>query len=159
MKKLLFITVFLILAGCGQSAEQPQEKEQAEEVSGDMEEKDVELSVETKEESGVVQITMMVKNNSDEEKNFEFSSGQKYEIIITDPNGAEVYKYSKGKMFTQALQYVTIPPGESKTYEETWDMKSAGSLQAGDYTVTAQFAGKAEGAKPLQEVKTFTVSE
>jgi hypothetical protein len=158
MKKLVFIMLgLLFLVGCGQTDEN---KDEAEEVSGDVETKEVQLAVETKESPESVQINITLKNNTDEEKNFEFSSGQKYEIIITDPNGAEVYKYSKGRMFTQALQYLKLPPGESQTWQETWDKKSAGNkIAAGDYTVTVLLTGKAEGVKALEAKDKFTVTE
>ncbi|USK34772.1 proteinase inhibitor [Bacillus sp. F19] len=158
MKKLVFIMLgLLFLVGCGQTAEN---KDEAEEVSGDVETKEVQLAVETKESPESVQINITLKNNTNEEKNFEFSSGQKYEIIITDSNGAEVYKYSKGRMFTQALQYLTLPPGESQTWQETWDKKSAGKkVEAGEYTVTVLLTGKAEGVKALEAKAKFKVTE
>jgi Intracellular proteinase inhibitor len=158
MKKLVFIMLgLLFLAGCGQTAEN---KDEAEEVSGDVETKEVQLAVETKESPESVQINITLKNNTDEEKNFEFTSGQKYEIIITDPNGAEVYKYSKGRMFTQALQYLKLSSGESQTWQETWDKKSAGNkIKAGEYTVTVLLTGKAEGVKALEAKGKFTVTE
>lgn len=158
MKKLVFIMLgLLFLVGCAQTAEN---KDEAEEVSGDVETKEVQLAVETKESPESVQINITLKNNTDEEKNFEFSSGQKYEIIITDPNGAEVYKYSKGRMFTQALQYLKLPSGESQTWQETWDKKSAGNkIEAGEYTVKVLLTGKAEGVKALEAKAKFTVTE
>lgn len=58
-----------------------------------------------------------------EPKNLLFGSGQQYEIIVTDENDKEVYRFSDGKFFTLALVSNTINPGESLKWQETWDMK------------------------------------
>lgn len=157
MKKIAAIMFgLLFLVGCGQSSE----KDESEEVSGNVETKEVQFTVDVKESQENVQFEMTLKNNTEEEKNFEFRSGQKYDIIVLDKNGAEVYKYSKGRMFTQAIQYVNLLPGKSQTWQETWDLKSNGKkVDPGEYDVTVVLTGKAEGVKTLQAKKKLTVSE
>ncbi|MFD1017826.1 BsuPI-related putative proteinase inhibitor [Thalassobacillus hwangdonensis] len=59
-------------------------------------------------------------NEAEETYKLGFSSGQKYEIIVTDANGKEVYKYSDGKMFTEALEYVTFNGGDTQEFQEEW---------------------------------------
>lgn len=157
MKKIAAIMFgLLFLVGCGQSSE----KDDSEEVSGNVETKEVQFTVDVKESGENVQFEMTLKNNTEEEKNFEFRSGQKYDIIVLDKNGAEVYKYSKGRMFTQAIQYVNLLPGKSQTWQETWDLKSNGKkVDPGEYDVTVVLTGKAEGVKTLQAKEKLTVSE
>lgn len=64
-----------------------------------------------------------------------FSSGQQFEITITDESGTEVYRYSDGKFFTMALVYKTINPGESLKWQDEWDMtnKDGEKLASGNY--------------------------
>ncbi|WP_191562339.1 BsuPI-related putative proteinase inhibitor [Metabacillus idriensis] len=157
MKKIAAIMFgLLFLVGCGQSSE----KDDSEEVSGNVETKEVQFTVDVKESGENVQFEMTLKNNTEEEKNFEFRSGQKYDIIVLDKNGAEVYKYSKGRMFTQAIQYLNLLPGKSQTWQETWDLKSNGKkVDPGEYDVTVVLTGKAEGVKTLQAKEKLTVSE
>ncbi|QNG59611.1 proteinase inhibitor [Bacillus sp. PAMC26568] len=157
MKKIAAIMFgLLFLVGCGQSSE----KDESEEVSGNVETKEVQFTVDVKESQENVQFEMTLRNNTEEEKNFEFRSGQKYDIIVLDKNGAEVYKYSKGRMFTQAIQYVNLLPGKSQTWQETWDLKSNGKkVDPGEYDVTVVLTGKAEGVKTLQAKEKLTVSE
>ncbi|PLR68928.1 MULTISPECIES: BsuPI-related putative proteinase inhibitor [Bacillaceae] len=157
MKKIAAIMFgLLFLVGCGQSSV----KDESEEVSGNVETKEVQFTVDVKESQENVQFEMTLRNNTEEEKNFEFRSGQKYDIIVLDKNGAEVYKYSKGRMFTQAIQYVNLLPGKSQTWQETWDLKSNGKkVDPGEYDVTVVLTGKAEGVKTLQAKEKLTVSE
>lgn len=157
MKKLAAIMFgLLFLVGCGQSSED----DESEGVSGNVETKEVQFTVDAKESQENIQFEITLKNNTDEEKNFEFRSGQKYDIIVHDKNGAEVYKYSKGRMFTQAIQYVNLLPLKSQTWQETWDLKSNGEkVKPGEYNVTVVLTGKAEGVKTLQAKEKIMVSE
>lgn len=64
-----------------------------------------------------------------------FSSGQQFELVITDTSGNQVYRYSDGKSFTMALVNKTINPGESIEWQLEWDMtdKDGVKLTSGDY--------------------------
>ncbi|MBD1380577.1 BsuPI-related putative proteinase inhibitor [Metabacillus arenae] len=142
MKKWFLFASFLFLFGCGQS------EEEAKEVSGDVTKKEVQFSVNAKESSEYVDFDMKILNNTEEQINMEFRSGQKYEIRVLNESGKEVYRYSKGRMFTQAIQNQQLAPGEKQTYKEAWDYKNqenGSRVQAGTYTVQATFMGKIEG--------------
>lgn len=75
-------------------------------------------------------------NYHNEPKQLQFGSGQKYEVIVIDEKGEEVYRYSDGKFFTQAIVYETINPGKSLKWQDTWDMtdKKGERLVSGKYT-------------------------
>jgi len=60
-----------------------------------------------------------------------FSSGQQFEITITDEDGNEVYRYSDGKFFTLALITRTINPGESLKWQDEWDMTNKDGEKVG----------------------------
>lgn len=70
-----------------------------------------------------------------EAKELMFGSGQQFELVITDENDEEVYRYSDDKFFTLALIYKTIEPGESLKWQDTWDMtnKEGEKLTSGNY--------------------------
>jgi flagellar hook assembly protein FlgD len=87
-------------------------------------------------------------------KNITFSSGQQFEIVITDGKGEEVYKYSDNKFFTLALLFKTMIPGEALQWNDEWDMtnKRGEKLTAGDYSVKITVLAKAEeGAEKIDE--------
>jgi hypothetical protein len=70
----------------------------------------------------------------------QFGSGQQYEIIVTNDKGEEVYRYSDGKMFTMALVYREIKPGEALRWQENWDLtdKNGEKLTSGNYKIEIQ---------------------
>ena len=61
-----------------------------------------------------------------------FSSGQRGEVLLAQ-GGLERYRWSEGMAFTQAIEEVTVAPGE------TWSVVLNGSLTVppGDYDLTA----------------------
>lgn len=156
MKKWVILFSFLILCGCSQSSE----KDRAEEVSGNLDKKEVHLTVDARENSENVEFVISLLNNTEEEKSFEFRSGQIYEIIVRDTAGKEVYRYSKDRMFTQALQYVKLAPGESKEWKDIWNYQLDGKrVDAGEYIVTVTLKGQAEGVKMLSAKEAFQVPQ
>lgn len=78
-----------------------------------------------------------------------FSSGQQFEVVITDESGNEVYRYSDDKFFTMALVYKSINPGESFNWQDEWDMKNKDGvkLTSGNYKAVITILAKAESGK------------
>jgi len=74
-------------------------------------------------------------NHYPEQKQLMFGSGQQFELIITDEKGEEVYRYSDDKVFTLAIVYKDINPGESLKWQDEWDMrnKDGEKLESGKY--------------------------
>ncbi|WP_051353045.1 BsuPI-related putative proteinase inhibitor [Thalassobacillus devorans] len=109
-------------------------------------------------ESDKVTFSFSMENQGDKRYDLGFSSGQKYEIVVKNGEGEEVYRYSKGQMFTQALETKTIAPGESISFEEVWSK----GVKPGDYDVAISIEvhsinGKSLEAKPFKVTKAFTV--
>lgn len=84
-----------------------------------------------------------------------FASGQRCEVVLSQ-GGAEKYRWSKDKAFTQAIMTDTIEPGGTKPYVFN-DMVR---VQPGDYDLTASVtasAGNAGGTALPELVTTVTV--
>ncbi len=80
-------------------------------------------------------IGLAVKNAASYRKTIEIPSGKTHEIVLKK-NGSKVWNSTDGKVFTQAVQYLTLRAGESKTY---WT--DLPSLARGSYDVEAYFSG------------------
>jgi hypothetical protein len=62
-----------------------------------------------------------------------FPSGQEYDFSVRDSLGREVYRWGKGRMFTQSLQNKVLDGGETKRFEE----RAAATLPPGSYVAIA----------------------
>lgn len=95
-----------------------------------------------------------------EPRELTFSSGQQFELVITDESGNEVYRYSDGKFFTLALINKTLNPGEILSWKDEWDMtdKDGIKLTSGNYKATINIlVYDAEGEKYDDSELTTTV--
>lgn len=72
-----------------------------------------------------VRLSLHLTNSTDRPLELRFPSGQTHDFIILDATGVEAWRWSAGRMFTQALQARTLAAGESLTYEERWSPDSA----------------------------------
>ncbi|MGQ4665581.1 BsuPI-related putative proteinase inhibitor [Metabacillus halosaccharovorans] len=122
MKWILFLIVGVLslLTGCasernGDAEEINQEVEVQEVMSKELE-VDFQVIPLSKETQFIISLT----NQSDQLKKLEFHSSQKYEIIVTNDKGEEIFTYSRGKMFSQALETALLKSGENMEWEETW---------------------------------------
>lgn len=98
---------------------------------------------------GQIVFNIAFANNHSASHKLQFSSGQQYEIVVTDENESEVYRYSDGKFFTMAIVYRTLKPGETMSWQETWDLtnKDGEKLRSGKYTATISVLAYAENAE------------
>jgi hypothetical protein len=62
-----------------------------------------------------------------------FPSGQEYDFSVRDSIGREVYRWGKGRMFTQSLQNRMLGSGETKRFEE----HASTTLPPGSYVAVA----------------------
>ena len=95
--------------------------------------------------------TLTITNEGEDTVELSFRSGQRFDVVVervqdTDgkANGEDekadeevVWRYSDGRMFTQALGRETLESGESRTYEATWEDPTAGEYEVRG-TVTAE---------------------
>jgi Intracellular proteinase inhibitor len=97
-----------------------------------------------------VEFELLIKNNEETPLQFEFPTSQFYEITVTDLSGNEVYRYSKGRFFLQAIQNLKIEPHQTYRNVESWDYKVNGKrVPAGEYTVSATLLSRKLNDKPF----------
>ena len=80
-----------------------------------------------------VRFALHVTNRADKNVELMFPSGQTHDFVVTDESGREVWRWSEGRMFTQALQSKLLGGEETTTYEEAWQP----GTRTGHFTVTA----------------------
>ena len=85
-----------------------------------------------------LEINLIVRNNSDKDVKLEFPTSKLYDFFITDGK-REVFRFSNGRYYLQAFQYVTIASGKEKNWVINWDYKSYGQrISSGKYTFIAE---------------------
>ena len=78
-----------------------------------------------------VRFALQVTNAGGAPVELEFPSGQTHDFVVSRA-GAELWRWSEGRMFTQALQQVTLAPGETRAFEGSWRVPAgtSGELEA-----------------------------
>lgn len=89
-----------------------------------------------------VQFTLQVTNTTDSPVELSYPSGQSFDFIVSR-GGREVWRWSQGMMFTQALRSETLAAGATETHAATWT-PSAGAR--GEYTVVGLLTARNAGA-------------
>lgn len=87
-----------------------------------------------------VEMTIVVQNKSNELVDLLFKSGQTYDFIVKKmPENKEVWRWSEGHVFTQAIWTMFLDPRERKTFVIKWDQKDNNSKQVepGTYKIEA----------------------
>lgn len=76
-----------------------------------------------------VEFEFTVTNTGTEPRELEFRSGQVADIVVRSGDD-EAWRWSDGRMFTQALQTEMLPPGESLVFEGSWADPVRGTYEA-----------------------------
>jgi hypothetical protein len=66
-----------------------------------------------------------------------FPSGQTHEVVVVDSLGRVVFRWSKGRMFTQSLQNKVLHASDTLDYDAVWQ-----NAPAGKYTAIATLASE-----------------
>ena len=77
--------------------------------------------------------TLNVRNNTKRMLELRFPNGQTHDFFVLDENGKEVWRWSEGKMFTQALQNRLVKSKETVVFANRIDS----SKMHGRYTAVA----------------------
>ena len=96
-----------------------------------------------------VRFELQVVNASEHRLEIDFPNGQTREFVVTDSAGREVWRWSRGRLFTQTVQNRLLSAGDTVTYEEKWADPAPGR-----YAVVAILRSDNH---PLQRRAEFTV--
>ncbi|WP_102347381.1 BsuPI-related putative proteinase inhibitor [Bacillus sp. Marseille-P3661] len=161
------LAVFMMLTACGTAEQEGQQEENIEEVeptNGEVLEKinaleQLDTTVDIHQNEQVVLFDIKLKNNNEEDVNLTFTSGQQFEIVVTNNKNEEVYRYSINKSFIQAVEDVVIPANESLEWHEEWVVPEnlpRGEFQAAIEIVASHVNGE-ENKNGLVTTKDFQI--
>ena len=86
-----------------------------------------------------ITIVLKVFNYTEEKITFQFNTSQRYDFIIEDEEGIEVWRWSKDRMFAMALGEEILRPSNP---EVICTEEYKGKLSPGYYKVTGIFIAK-----------------
>ena len=86
-------------------------------------------------------------------------SGQQFDVLVRQ-RGALIWQWSHDKAFVQVVRESTMPPGESLSFDWTWDQRDLQGRQVepGTYDLSAVFLGAQRGGPRSIEVGPIRVT-
>jgi len=77
-----------------------------------------------------VEFELRVANEGHKQVELTFPSGQAYDFVVLDPVGREVWRWSRGRIFTQVMQDKLLGAGDDMRLVETWSAHAHGRYTA-----------------------------
>ena len=96
-----------------------------------------------------VRFEFVVTNTGGGKADMNFASGQTHEIVVLDTLGREVWRWSKGRMFTRLLQNKVLRGSDTIAFGERWKGAPHGQYVAVAQLVSTNF--------PVEQRMTFEV--
>ncbi|MCF6149443.1 MAG: hypothetical protein E3K37_12390 [Candidatus Kuenenia sp.] len=90
--------------------------------------------------SDIINVYLIITNNTGRDLTYTFNSGQLFEIEIIDSEGNVVSLWSRDKAFTEAIQMLILRQGESWKFggEVELATEKGEALPAGNYTIVIE---------------------
>ena len=92
---------------------------------------------------------LLVVNLDKKQVEIDFPNGQTRDFVVLDATGHEVWRWSRGRLFTQTVQNKFLSGGDTAVYAEHWE-----PTQPGEYTAVAILRS---GNFPLERRASFEV--
>ena len=100
-----------------------------------------------------VKIAFTLQNNEKKPMNFEFNSGQTYDVFVRDSKGEQIWNWGANKRFAMIMRTVTLAAGEKQQFSVEWDGRALPDkmIAPGKYTVQVVYTSKPElRAAPIE---------
>jgi hypothetical protein len=104
-----------------------------------------------------VEFSFHVTNSSSKRVELRFPSGQTHEVVVLDPQGREVWRWSNGRMFTQAMQNKVLASSDTLTFTETWRPEHPGTYTAVASLLSENYPSEQRAAFSLPSTKAVSI--
>lgn len=145
----MLVAMMSLVAGCGGDGEEEQGSAPTSAGSGG-----VTLAVASEPDPPVVgkpvTWSLTVANDGAEAVSLTFSSGKRGDVVLEREGGGEVYRWSDGRVFTEAVSKQEIGPGQEVVYQLE---EPSLSVEPGDYTLVATLAAEPEVEPDRQQIQ------
>ena len=74
------------------------------------------------DDAGSLKFALRVKNNTTKMVEIQFPDGQTHDFVVSDSTGKEIWRWSEGRMFTQAMKSKTLKGKDDTVFEESWEV-------------------------------------
>lgn len=88
-----------------------------------------------------VVFTLAVVNTGADPVKLRFNTGQRYDFLVSDDRGREIWRWSSSRAFIQIMSEITAAPRQLIVYSVVWDGKDneGRPVAAGEYWVQGVF--------------------
>jgi len=100
-------------------------------------------------DAGAAHFSLAVFNTADRRIEVNFPDGRTRDFAVYDAAGREVWRWSRGRLFTQVMQNKPLAARDSARYDEVWKTPAPGR-----YTVVAELRSENH---PLRRAVAFVV--
>jgi hypothetical protein len=97
-----------------------------------------------------VRLLLHVTNATEEPLDFTFPTSQRYDFVVEDGSGTEVWRWSEDRAFLQVITEARLEPGETWTMEAVWEPGD----RSGEHAATGRLVAM---DRPVEQRMSFEV--